>query len=107
MAGLLGVVVLLSATALLVAGYEIAYHRARAAADLAAVSAAATFEGGGDACGQAALSATDNGARLLACDRVGDQIDYVVTVRVRVEVRMRLRGLPTSVEAVAHAGSAP
>jgi len=106
-AGLIGVVLLLGAVALLVAGYEIAYRRARVAADLAALSGAAAFAQGGDACRQARRSAADNGAWALSCDQVGDQIDHVVTVRVRVEVSTRLRGLPDGVEALAHAGSAP
>ena len=106
-AGLIGVVLLLGAAALVVAGYEIAYRRARVAADLAALSGAAAFAQGGDACQQARRSAADNGARVVSCDQVGDQVDHVVTVRVRVAVRSRLRGLPEGVEALAHAGSAP
>jgi secretion/DNA translocation related TadE-like protein len=105
-AGLLGVLVVLSGAALLVAGFAVAHHRARAAADLAAVSAAAAFEQGGDACRQARRSAADNGARVVQCDQVGDQIAYVVSVRAEIRVRSRIRGLPTSVQAWAHAGSA-
>jgi secretion/DNA translocation related TadE-like protein len=105
MAAVMGLVVLLSGAALLVAGYEVAYHRVRAAADLAAVSAAAAFAQGGDACGQARRSAAENGARVLECDQVGDQIDYVVSVRAEIEVRSRIRGLPTRLQALAHAGS--
>jgi secretion/DNA translocation related TadE-like protein len=105
MAGVMGVVVLLSAAAMVVAGYAVAYHRVRAAADLAAVSAAAAFERGGDACGQARRSAADNGARVVQCDQVGDQIAYVVSVQAEIRVRSRIRGLPTRVQAWAHAGS--
>ena len=106
MAWVMGVVVLLSAAATVLAGYAVAYHRVRAAADLAAVSAAAAFEQGGDACAQARRSAADNGARVVQCDQVGDQITYVVSVRAEIRVRIRIRGLPTSVQAWAHAGSA-
>ena len=106
-ASLLGVVVLLTGVALLVGGYELAYRRARAAADLAAVSGATTFQQGGDACAQARRTARDNGARVLSCEQLGDLVDHVVTVRVAVDVRTRLQGLPRRVEAEAHAGSAP
>ena len=105
MAGLMGAVVLLSGTALLLAGYAVAYHRARSAADLAAVSAATGFGQGGDACAEARRSAGRNSARLLQCDQVGDQIDYVVSVRVGIGVRHRVPGLPRRVEAQAYAGS--
>ena len=101
----MGVVVLLSAAATVVAGYAVAYHRVRGAADLAAVSAAAAFEQGGDACGQARRSAADNAARVVRCDQVGDQIAYVVSVHAEIRVRSRIRGLPTRVQAWAHAGS--
>lgn len=106
-AALLGVVVLLTGVALLVGGYELAYRRARAAADLAAVSGATTFQQGGDPCAQARRTARDNGARVLSCEQVGDLVEYVVTVRVGIEVRTRLRRLPARVEAEAHAGTAP
>jgi len=107
MAGLMGVLVLLMGAAMLVAGFAVAHHRARAAADLAAVSGAMVFAQGGDACRQARRSAQDNGASVRSCEQVGDQIDYVVTVRVAIPVRTRVRGLPDRVEAVAHAGSVP
>ncbi|WP_375426621.1 Rv3654c family TadE-like protein [uncultured Friedmanniella sp.] len=104
MAGVMGVVVLLSYTLMLVAGYAVAYHRARAAADLVAVSAAGAFEMGQDACGQARRSATSNGAGLLSCDRVGDQLGFVVTVRVSIRTPSHVAGLPRQVQAEAHAG---
>jgi secretion/DNA translocation related TadE-like protein len=104
MAGVMGVVVLLSYVMMLVAGYAVAYHRARAAADLVAVSAAGAFELGQDACGQARRSAAGNGAALVGCDRVGDQIGFVVTVRVSVPTPSHVAGLPSRVQAEAHAG---
>lgn len=105
MAGVMGVLVLLSCAAMVVVGYAIATHRARAAADLAAVSGAAAFGRGEDACAQARRTAADNGARLVRCEQVGDQVDYVVTVRVAIAVRVRLTGLPRQVDSLAHAGS--
>ena len=44
MTGIFAVVVALSSTALLIAGYAVGYHRARAAADLSALSGAAAFQ---------------------------------------------------------------
>ena len=96
-AALMGVVVVLTGVALLVAGYEVAQHRARAAADLAAVSGAVAFAAGRDACDQARRTARDNDATVLSCSTVGDPVGYVVSVRV----------LPTRVVGEAHAGSAP
>jgi secretion/DNA translocation related TadE-like protein len=104
MTGVLGVVVALSSAALVIAGYAVGYHRARAAADLSALSGAAAFQGGRDACAQAARTARQNGARLDHCDVVGDAIDFVVTVRVSVIARTRIPQLPRAVTAQAHAG---
>lgn len=104
MAGVMGVVVLLAYATMLVAGYAVAYHRARGAADLTAVSAAQTFRSGGDTCRQARRSAADNGAGLLSCTVVGDQIGFVVTVRVSIPTPSRVTGLPGRVEAEAYAG---
>jgi secretion/DNA translocation related TadE-like protein len=106
-AGLMGVMVVLTGVALLVAGYELAQHRARGAADLAAVSGAAAHAGGHDACAQAARTAADNHVTVLRCGVVGDAVEYVVSVRVALSVRTRVRGLPTRVVAEAHAGSTP
>ena len=106
-AAVMGVVVVLTGVALLVAGYEVAQHRARAAADLAAVSGAVAFAAGRDACDQARRTARDNDATVLSCSTVGDPVEYVVSVRVALPVRSRVRGLPTRVVGEAHAGSAP
>lgn len=104
MAGILGVVMALSSAALVIAGYAISYRRARAAADLSALSAAAAFQHGRDLCAQAGLTARQNGARVDGCSKVGDAIDFVVTVRVSVLARNRLPHLPRTVAAEAHAG---
>ncbi len=101
--GLMAVVVVLSGAAMVIAGYLVAYHRARGAADLSALSAAAAFEKGENGCGQARRTAAQNGARLTRCDRVGDEVDFVVTVRVAFVVQPRMPGLPGLVSAVAHA----
>ena len=106
-AGVLGVVVVLTGAALLVAGYEVAQHRVRGAADLAAVSAAAAYAEGRDACDEAERNARDNGSTVVSCATVGDLVGYVVSVRVAIAVRHRVPGLPTRVVAEAHAGSTP
>lgn len=103
MVGLMSVVVLLAGSAMLIAGFLVGQHRARAAADLSALSAAAAFQQGADGCAQARRTALGNGARLTDCDRVGDEVDFVVSVRVAVEVRTRVPGLPRSLAAAAHA----
>ena len=104
MAAVMSVVVALAAAATVVAGYLGSHHRARSAADLAALSGAAAYAQGKDSCDQARRTAHDNGARVTRCAQVGDQFDFVVTVRVAVEVRVRSPGLPRRVEAEAHAG---
>jgi secretion/DNA translocation related TadE-like protein len=100
----MSVVVTLAAAATVVAGYLVSHHRARTAADLAALSGAAAYARGEDACDQARHTADRNGARVTRCDQVGDRVDFVVTVRVVVEVRVRSPGLPRRVEGEAHAG---
>ena len=105
MVGLLSVVVVLGAAAALIGGYALAYHRARSAADLAALSGAVA-EQGRPACVDADRIARANRVRLADCDQVGDQVDFVLTVRVAAAVQSRLPGLPDEVEAEAHAGPA-
>ena len=63
MTGVIGFVVALSSAALVIAGYAVGYHRARAAADLSALSGAAAYQGGREACPQA--------------ERIARQIDRV------------------------------
>ena len=104
MIGLMGVVILFGSAAIVIAGYLGAHHRARAAADLAALSGAAAYQQGDDPCGQAYRTALGNGAVVRHCDQVGDQIGFVVTVRVAVPIRLRIPGLPRTAEAEAYAG---
>ena len=104
MAAIMAVVVTLGATATVVAGYLASHHQARSAADMAALSGAAAYARSEDACDQARRTARQNGARATRCDLVGDEVEFVVTVRVVVEVRVRSPGLPHQVEAEAHAG---
>jgi secretion/DNA translocation related TadE-like protein len=104
MAGIIGVVVALSGAALVIAGYAVGYHRARAAADLSALSGAAAFQQGREPCAQAALTARQNGARVIRCSQVGDAVDFVVTVRVSVVAATRIPHMPRMIAAEAHAG---
>jgi secretion/DNA translocation related TadE-like protein len=104
MAGIMGVVVALSSAALVIAGYAVGYHRARAAADLSALSGAAALQQGRDPCTQAARSARGNGAQVVRCNQVGDAVDFVVTVRVSIPAGTRIPHMPRAVIAEAHAG---
>jgi secretion/DNA translocation related TadE-like protein len=104
MIGLMGVVIMFGSAAIVIAGYLSAHHRARAAADLAALSGAAAYQQGQDPCGQADRTARGNGATVRHCDRVGDHFDFVVTVRVAVLIRLRIPGLPRTADAEAYAG---
>ena len=104
--GLMTVVLTLAMAGVCIAGYLVATHRARSAADLAALSGASSVSTGEVPCSAARRVAVANGATLLSCGQVGDAVDFVVTVRVRVQVSTGVPVLPTSIEAVAHAGSA-
>lgn len=92
---------------IVVGGYLVADHRAVAAADQTALSAARAHahpEGGDDACQVAQQTAGLNGARVESCRISGDRIDYVVRVVVSVEVGVLWPGLPREVRADAQAG---
>ena len=105
-AGVMGVVGAAALVAMLLAGYLVTEHRARGAADLAALSAAAAYQQGADPCAQARRTAAANGARVARCDRVGDAVDFVVSVVVVVDADSRVPGLPRTVPARANAGPA-
>jgi len=105
MMGICVVVIMFGYTAMIICGYAIAAHRARAAADLAALSGATSASQGGDACAAARRNAQAHLARITSCDRVGDQIDFVVSVTASVATTVHIPGLPRRVGAVAHAGS--
>ena len=104
---MVGVLVVLLATGLAVicaAGYVAAAHAARAAADLAALSGAVAIESGADGCAAAGKIASDNHVRLVSCDHVGDQVEFVISVQVAHKIDLGLPGLPTEIMASAHAG---
>lgn len=102
--GVLAVVSAVAAAALVAAAYLVAGHQARSAADLAALSGAAAYAEGRDACAAARRLARANGGRVAACDQVGDDVDYVVSVTVAVRVGLRVPGLPRTLSGRAHAG---
>jgi secretion/DNA translocation related TadE-like protein len=104
MAGVMGVVVTMGCVAMVICGYLLGYHRARSAADLAALSGAVAYQQGRDGCAEARRLAAANGARLAGCDEVGDQVDFVITARVSVAARLAVPGLPRTITAEAHAG---
>jgi secretion/DNA translocation related TadE-like protein len=104
MAAVMGVVVTVSGAAMVISGYLVGHHRARSAADLAALSGAAAHVRGEDVCGEARRIALQNRAKVVRCSWVGDDVDFVVTVRTSVSTPSRLPGLPPTVEGEAHAG---
>lgn len=102
--GGLGVVTALTAAALQVGAAAGEAHRARAAADLSALAGAAAVQtGAGDPCGQAAVVAQRNGARVSSCALVGDER---VLVRVSTTVATTWPGVPNRATASALAGPA-
>jgi secretion/DNA translocation related TadE-like protein len=102
--GVMGVVAAVATMAMVAAVYLVAGHRAHGAADLAALSGAAAYAEGRSPCPAAARLARANDARLTRCDRVGDDVDYVVSVTVEVAVGLRVPGLPRALSGRAHAG---
>lgn len=102
----IGVVLMLAALALvgvMVSGYSTAQHATSGAADLVALSAAAAYRDGGDACAAAAAIATDNQVEVTGCTVAGDAIDYAVAVTVRRQLSGPV-GWPITVSAGAVAG---
>jgi secretion/DNA translocation related TadE-like protein len=99
-----GVVLTLALATTVLAGYLLAFHRARQAADLAAVSGAARAASGQPGCPAAERIARANGVARVVCDHVGDHVEYVVSVEVHVSVRPAIRGLPADVPARSDAG---
>jgi secretion/DNA translocation related TadE-like protein len=99
--GAISVVVLVITGVLAVAGAVGDVHRARAAADLAALAGAGTVSGGG--CGLAASLAAANGAVLTGCASESDG-SVIVAVAVARHWPGGWVGLPPSAFARARAG---
>lgn len=82
--GLVGALASLGVAAVVLAGAVIASHRARSAADLAALAGASRVlrgEPAEQACMVATAVARDNEARLLRCEAEGSSLRVVVAVR--------------------------
>lgn len=77
---------LLVAALLAAATFALGRHRATGAADLAAIAAAQAQLAGADACAAAGRAAAANDAELASCAVTGDEVEFVVTVRVRLSV---------------------
>lgn len=102
--GALGVIVVLAVAGLQLAAAATAAHRARAAADFAALAAATAIqEGQAQPCGRAAELASRNGARLSECT-----LGSAESVRVQVSTRAMVwwPGVPERAAASARAGPA-
>lgn len=63
-------------------------QRVHGAADLAALAGARALGAGQDACLQARRSATLNGVDVVECRVRGDEVEFVVSVDVRGELRV-------------------
>ena len=81
-----------------------AAHRARSAADLAALAGAAVHEQGADVCQAAQDNAVANGAKLSACSVEEGAGDFIVNVKVQVPLIPNVPGGPQAVQASARAG---
>lgn len=103
MIGVMAVVMAVAWGATVIAGYLVAGHRATSIADLAALSGASAFAGGGDGC-ETARRMAERQRATARCRQVGDRIDFVITVTAVVRVPAAAPGLPTEVTAVGHAG---
>lgn len=89
---------------LVVATFLVAADRARGAADLVALSAAAELARAGDGCRTAAGVAELNGVGLVRCASSGDPFDFAVSVTIRQPVALNLPLLPDAMLATSHAG---
>jgi len=95
MLGVIAVVLMLTVSRLMLASAVLASHRARAAADLAALASAGGLMRGeppGEACQLAARVASANHGRLERCTAVGSEVRLTVAVLAG----MRGMGLATA-----------
>ena len=104
MIGVIGTLSLFGLGVMCMATYLAAVHHARGAADLAALSGAVAVQEGEDGCAAAKRVARANGTSLLTCDRVGDAVNFVISVKVIRSVRLNVPGLPGKITGSAHAG---
>lgn len=81
--GIIVALVSLAGVAAAAAGMVVATHRARVAADLAAVAGAWAHVHGGDGCDRARRTAELNGADLANCHTTGGDVTVEATLRGR------------------------
>jgi secretion/DNA translocation related TadE-like protein len=98
------VLIMAAAAAVVVVAVVLASHRARVAADLAALAAATAEVGGTDACSAARTNARTNGAQVVTCRVIGETSSFAVGVTVGASTGLRAP-LPATVSAEAHAGN--
>ena len=97
--------VLVAATAALIASWLARAEKAQDAADLTALAAAAAEADGGDACAEASKVASENDGRLTGCEVRGQRPRFVVEVTVALPL-LEGRGFnPADVERNATAGT--
>ncbi|MFC8504435.1 Rv3654c family TadE-like protein [Pedococcus sp. NPDC057267] len=104
MVGVVAALFLLTVAGVAVASAVLAAHRARAAADLAALSGAVALGQGGapsSACGAARVVAGRNGAVLVACSTGADGS---LLVRTSTRVTVGVPAQPRAATALARAG---
>lgn len=102
--GALGVLLVLTAAAIQLGAAAGAAHRARAAADLAALAGASALQqGSGDPCSRASELVTRNGGHLLSCTLGAAES---VWVRASADVPGSWPGIPRLATATARAGPA-
>lgn len=99
------VLVVVASAAVTVVAVMLAGHRARSAADLAALAAATAQVSGLDPCNAARANARENSARISACRVSGEASSFVVAVTAVVDTGLG-RPLPIEVGALARAGNA-
>ncbi len=99
------VVMILTSIGIMTSAYAIAAHRARGAADLAALAAAHSYGSGGQPCSSAKSVAAANGAELTSCEVVGGRSAFAIRVVAQVDVRLHIPAAPTTVTASARAGT--
>ncbi|MDO5285909.1 MAG: hypothetical protein Q4G45_03695 [Actinomycetia bacterium] len=91
---------------MMVGGYVLAVHRARSAADLAALAGAVAYAGGRDACAAADQSARTNHGQVTACRVEGSPASFVLTLTAQAPVGWTIPGAPRTVAAESRAGNA-
>ncbi len=100
----IGVLLVMTTAGLQLGAAATAAHRARTAADLAALAGASALQAGqADACARAAVVAQRNGAQVIDCTLGANE---ALSVKVATEVATHWPGVPDRALASARAGPA-